>query len=257
MEANLAAADAAIAAAQSEELVARQVHDDMMKCHEVDMPDGSTEKICPALGTYEERARFTWHATLRQLAAAEANKAILEPQHWAQIAIAEAAIGAAQEQLDLAETQRSQAGTGARPEGIGVVEAGIVQAEAGLAAAERGLEHTMVRAPAGGTVGAVDIRMGQFAMPGVPLTTLGDLTTLQIETTDLDEIDVGRVAPGQRAVVTFDAMQDQTFSAEVLRISPMASSTGGGVNYTVIIEMENLDPAIRWGMTAFVDIVTE
>jgi hypothetical protein len=34
----------------------------------------------------------------------------------------------------------------------------------------------------------------------------------------------------------------------------MAEPGSGGVNYTVIIEMEDLDPAIRWGMTAFVDI---
>jgi len=257
VEANLVAADAAIAAAQSEELVARQIHDDMMKCYEVERPDGSTKKICPTLGTYEERARFAWHATLQQLAAAEANKAILEPQHWAQIAIAEAAIGTAQEQLDLAEAQRIRAGTGVQPAEIAVAEAAIVQAEAALAAAELGLEYTVVRAPTDGTVGAVSIRIGQFAVPGVPLITLGDLTTLQIETTDLDEIDVGRVLPGQQAVVTFDALPDQTFDAEVMRISPMTSSTGAGVNYTVVLALSEHDPVLRWGMTAFVDIITK
>jgi len=257
VEAHLAAADATIASAQSEELVARQIHDDMMKCYEVEKPDGSIKKICPTLGTYEERARFAWQATLQQLAAAEANKAILEPQHWAQIAIAEAAIDAAQEQLYVAEAQRIRAGTAARPAEIAVAEIGIVQAEAALDAAELALEHTVVRAPTDGTVGAVDIRIGQFAVPGVPLITLGNLTTLQVETTDLDEIDVGRVIPGQQAVVTFDALPDQTFSAEVMRISPMASSAGAGVNYTVVLALGEVDPVLRWGMTAFVDIITE
>ena len=37
--------------------------------------------------------------------------------------------------------------------------------------------------------------------------------------------------------------------------NPMLSdSDGGGVNYTAIVELQGLDPAIRWGMTAFVDI---
>jgi hypothetical protein len=34
----------------------------------------------------------------------------------------------------------------------------------------------------------------------------------------------------------------------------MAESDGGGVNYTAIVEFQELAPAIRWGMTAFVDI---
>jgi multidrug resistance efflux pump len=257
LETSQVSADAAIAAAQSEELTARQIHDDMMKCYDVEMPDGSTKEICPTLGTYEERARSAWHATVQQLRAAEAGKAILEPEHWAQLAIANAAIDAAQEQVELTEAQHIRAATGSRPAEVAVVEAGIAQAETALAAAELRLDYAAVRAPIDGIIGAVDIRVGQFAAPGVPLVTLGDLTTLQIETTDLDEIDVGRVMPGQQAVVTFDALPDQTFAAEVVRISPMASSTGAGVNYTVVLALGDFDPILRWGMTAFVDIVTE
>jgi multidrug resistance efflux pump len=93
--------------------------------------------------------------------------------------------------------------------------------------------------------------------PGEVLFTLGDLTTLRVETTDLDEIDVARVAVGQQAAVTFDALPERTFVGYVTRISPMAEPGTGGVNYTVTIEVEDIDPAIRWGMTAFVDIEVE
>jgi hypothetical protein len=34
----------------------------------------------------------------------------------------------------------------------------------------------------------------------------------------------------------------------------MAASGTGGVHYTVIIELDEMHPALRWGMTAFVDI---
>jgi multidrug efflux pump subunit AcrA (membrane-fusion protein) len=54
--------------------------------------------------------------------------------------------------------------------------------------------------------------------------------------------------------VTFDALPEMVFIGEVMRISPMAASESGGVNYTVVIELDDIDPAIRWGMTAFVDI---
>jgi HlyD family secretion protein len=77
---------------------------------------------------------------------------------------------------------------------------------------------------------------------------------LWVETTDLDEIDVARVDVGQEVDVTFDALPDRVFTGRVKRISPMAESDGGGVNYTAIVELQELDPAIRWGMTAFVDI---
>ena len=87
-----------------------------------------------------------------------------------------------------------------------------------------------------------------------PVITLGDLTTLRVETTDLDEIDVGRVVVGQTADVTFDALPERVFTGRVTHISPMAEPGTGGVNYTVVLELDELDPAIRWGMTAFVDI---
>jgi multidrug resistance efflux pump len=257
LDANLAAADAEIAAARSQELTTRQIHDDMMKCKEVELPDGSTKKICPTLGTYEERARFEWHAALAALAAAEANKDVLEPEHWAEAAVAGSAIDAAEEQVALAEAREAQARADVRPVDVAVAQAGVAQAKAALAAANLNLDHTVVRAPIAGTVGAVDIRLGQFAAPGTPVITLGDLATLRVETTDLDEIDVGRVVLGQSAVVTFDALPDRTFDAAITHIAPVAASTGGGVNYTVILELDELDPVLRWGMTAFVDITTE
>ena len=76
--------------------------------------------------------------------------------------------------------------------------------------------------------------------PGQPLLTLGDLATLRVETTDLDEIDVARVALGQQVDVTFDALPEQVFVGRVTRISPMAAPGSGGVNYTVVIALDEV-----------------
>ena len=83
---------------------------------------------------------------------------------------------------------------------------------------------------------------------------LGDLTALQVETTDLDEIDVARVEPGQRADLTFDALPDKVLAGRVLRIAPMSTPGQAATTYKVIVEFQETDPALRWGMTAFVDI---
>ena len=89
---------------------------------------------------------------------------------------------------------------------------------------------------------------------GQQVLTLGDLTSLRVETTDLSEVDVARVAVGQPVNVTFDAIKGKTLTGKVTRIAPMSSQGQGGVNYTVIVELDQLDPALRWGMTAFTDI---
>jgi hypothetical protein len=49
-------------------------------------------------------------------------------------------------------------------------------------------------------------------------------------------------------------LPEKVFIGRVTRISPMAASGSGGVNYTVVVVLDEIDPAIRWGMTAFVDI---
>jgi len=77
---------------------------------------------------------------------------------------------------------------------------------------------------------------------------------MRVETTDLRETDVARLAAGMPVEVTFDALPGQTFQGTVARIAPMSSTEKGSTNYTVIVDVADLDPALRWGMTAFVNI---
>ena len=58
---------------------------------------------------------------------------------------------------------------------------------------------------------------------------------------------------GAVATVTFDALPDVQVVGRVVRIAPKAAG-GSGVNYTVIVELEEVPIRLRWGMTAFVDI---
>jgi multidrug resistance efflux pump len=174
-----------------------------------------------------------------------------------EIPVLDAAVSAAEAQQTVAQAQLELVEAEVTAEEISVAEAAIVQAQATLDAALVAIARSEVRAPIPGTVGAVDVRSGEMVAPSEVLITLGDLSTLRVETTDLDEIDVARVAVGQQATVTFDALPERTFIGTVTRISPMAEPGTGGVNYTVTIEVEDMDPAIRWGMTAFVDIEVE
>jgi multidrug resistance efflux pump len=248
-EAEIASAQARATRAQAEHLEAYEIHEDTMECFKFTLPDGETMEVCPLLGPTETKARFRMQAAAETLEAARARAEALVEAKDARIAAVEAAVWAAAEQRDVAEAQLASLQAGPTPEELADAEAAVQQAEARVA-----LERTEVRAPFAGTVGLVAVREDERVEPAQPLVTLGDLSTLRVETTDLDEIDVARVEVGQQATVTFDALPDEAFAGRVVRIAPMAESDGGGVNYTAVITLDALDPAIRWGMTAFVDI---
>ncbi len=160
----------------------------------------------------------------------------------------------ARAQVAQAEAQLALVKAGAREEQINVAQRQVEAAEVTLQQAQLALDRTSIEAPFTGTIGMVHFEEGEFVTPGQPLITLGDLTTLRVETTDLDEVDVARISVGQETTVTFDAYPDRTYTGRVARISPMAEPEQAGVNYTVIVEVEELDDDIRWGMTAFVDL---
>lgn len=165
----------------------------------------------------------------------------------AEVRQAQAVVAEAQARLALLRA-------GARPETLRVIEVEVAAARVQLEQARLALARCEVTAPFAGTVGAVHVRVGEVIAPGQPLFTLGDLNTLRVETTDLDEIDVVQVEEGAAVTLTFDAFPHQTYTARISRIAPMADPSSAGVNYTLHIALDQIPPGIRWGMTAFVDI---
>jgi len=86
--------------------------------------------------------------------------------------------------------------------------------------------------------------------------TLADLRDLQVETTDLSEQDVDRVSVGQKATVYVEPL-GMEIEGKVTRIASQASTLGGDVVYTVVVELDEQPPGLRWGMSVEVDVVTE
>ena len=205
----------------------------------------------PGGGGTEEDLRYQRDAAAAANAAAQAQLDLVtaEPSEE-EIATAQALVDQAQAQLDLLRA-------GARPEEIAVAQAQVAQAEATLAQAQSALEKAELRAPFRSIIGEIRVREGETVNAGVGLLTLGDLDDLRVETTDLNEIDIPLVKVGQEVKIEFDALPERAIQGRVTRIASMASLEEGGTNYTVIIELEDRDPDLRWGMTAFVDILVE
>ncbi|RME82491.1 MAG: HlyD family efflux transporter periplasmic adaptor subunit [Caldilineae bacterium] len=214
-------------------------------------------------------------ATANYEAAKAAYDAVMKGATKAQLAVARAQIDAAQRQVDAAQAEipaaeagvaaaeaqlaRAQAALdalkrGPTQEDIAIADARVQSAQAALQSAQAQLSQTQVVAPFAGQIGAVLARVGELSTPGVPVVMLGDTRSMQVETTDLRETDVTRLQEGMPVEVTFDALPGQIFRGTINRIAPMSTTEKGSTNYTVEIAVEDLDPSLRWGMTAFVNI---
>ncbi|MEZ4663773.1 MAG: efflux RND transporter periplasmic adaptor subunit [Caldilineaceae bacterium] len=220
-------------------------------------------------------ARAMYEATAA-LEAAQARAALVEngptPQ---QLAVASSRIDAAQAQVNaiqsrmdgleanvqsaMAQVASAQAAldrllAGARVEEIAIAEARVQSAQAAVASANARLETSQVLAPFAGQVGAIHVRLGESITPGQPLLLVGDTSMMCVETTDLRETDVVHLHTDMAVEVTFDALPNRVFQGTVTKIAPVSTSEKGSTNYTVQLDVQNLDAELRWGMTAFVNI---
>jgi len=145
---------------------------------------------------------------------------------------------------------------GPDPDDVTLAEARFANAQNQLAAAEATLADLELTAPFDGVISAVYINPSEWVAPGSPVLLIADLDNLQVETTDLNEIDVARIALGDQATVTFDALPNVVVEGTVISIAPKAAE-GSGVNYPVIVELSEIPAKLLWGMTAFIDIELE
>ncbi len=157
--------------------------------------------------------------------------------------------------VEQAQAGLSQAKAGPRAADIAVAEAEVARAQAALAAARTALAETELKAPFSGVVAQVLLQPGEAATPATPALQVGDTRTLRLETEDLAETDVAKIAVGQTATVALDALPEQTFKAKVTRISPVSAERRGDTVYTVWLDFEDGAPqGALWGMKALVDI---
>jgi multidrug efflux pump subunit AcrA (membrane-fusion protein) len=168
-------------------------------------------------------------------------------------AIMEAEVEVAMERVSQASQKLEQWKDGPDPGELARLEKRLDNAQAQVDAAEAALEKLELEAPFSGTVGELYVHEGEWISPGQPVALLADLSTLKVETTDLNEIDVAQIAIGDRAILTFDAFPELETHGTVTWIAVKASE-GAGVNYRVEIAFDEIPEEVRWGMTAFVDI---
>ncbi len=170
---------------------------------------------------------------------------------------AEAALQAAMARRDSAQAALDRLLAGATAEDIAMAEARVTAAKAGVNVAQAQLAQGQITAPFAGEIGEITGHLGEQIVPGDPVVLLGDTRQLHVETTDLRETDVVYLERDMPVEVTFDALPDRIFDGTIARIAPVSNAEMGGTNYTVEVDVADLDERLRWGMTAFVNIQVE
>ena len=171
---------------------------------------------------------------------------------------AEVSIRSAEAQLDSANAALEQAKESefATDQDVDAARAAVKIAEAGVEQAQLNWVSTHLFSPIAGTIVDIFPNPGEVVSPGAPIFLIADLTTLQIQTSDLNEVDVAKIDIGSSAEVVFDALPDTTVNGQVVDIS-LRNEQVAGVYYTVTIELEDIPDELLWGMSAFVKIETD
>jgi multidrug efflux pump subunit AcrA (membrane-fusion protein) len=168
------------------------------------------------------------------------------------------------------------------PAAIAQQQAGVQQAEIALASAKLTLAQTTLRAPASGTVSAVNGMAGGTASGGGTsssssssasssagtgssgtgtgssssssgFVTLIGLQGLQVSAA-FSESDVANIQVGQPATVTVSALPAEELAAHVIGIDLTGTTSSSVVEYNVTFALDRSEPKLKPGMSASVSV---
>ncbi len=121
--------------------------------------------------------------------------------------------------------------------------------EARLDAAKANIAAFAVIAPFDGTVMDVNVAVGEQVGPEMWAVKIADTRAWYVETSDLTELEVVKIALGAKVAISPDALSDANMTGVVESISQAFTAQGGDILYRVKIKVDEIDPRALWGMT--------
>lgn len=116
-------------------------------------------------------------------------------------------------QADVTQAQQKLNDRYSQPE-VARIQAQASAAQAAYYAAEDALSKSTVRAPFDGVVYSLPVKQGAFVQAGDLLLQEADLSRVVVRAF-VDEPDIGRLSPGQKVEVTWDALPGRTWAGSV------------------------------------------
>ena len=147
-----------------------------------------------------------------------------------------------------------------RQASIDQVKSEIVGAKAQLERAQINLDLTKIYSPVDGVVISRSVDLGQTVAASLSAPTLfliaEDLTRMQVKA-NIDEADIGKIAPEVRASFTVDAYPNETFIGHIDEVRLEPSTVQNVVTYGVIIAVDNAQLKLKPGMTANLTLIVD
>lgn len=166
-----------------------------------------------------------------------------------------AALASAQESLKAVEAL-----VGVSEAQITSARANVKQREAAVSQARVDLARTRITSPVDGIVIKRTVERGQTVAASLQAPELfviaQNLSEMQVDAS-IDEADVGRIKPGQKATFTVDAFPGRTFEGQVKQVRKAATNVSNVITYIAVVGFANGDSRLLPGMTANVRVVTD
>lgn len=131
----------------------------------------------------------------------------------------------------------------------------VKQKENALLDAKEKLADYYIRAPFDGVVASVSAVKGDAASSATSLATL--ITKQKLAGINLNEVDVAKVKTGQKATLTFDAIDGLSITGEVAEVNAIGTASQGVVSYGVKISFDAQDERVKPGMSLAAAIIVE
>lgn len=162
------------------------------------------------------------------------------------------AIKTAEQNIELSKVGNTA--DGSNPISLQISKNNIEKQEASLAKMQADLADYTVRASFAGTLSSVSAKVGDTAGSAAVASLI---TRTQIASLSLNEVDAAKISLGQKATLTFDAVEDLSLTGAVAEIDSVGAVSQGVVSYTVKIAFDSQDSRIKPGMTVNASIQTD
>ncbi len=131
----------------------------------------------------------------------------------------------------------------------------VTQRENALADAKSTLNDYYIRAPFDGTIATLNIKKYDSVSSGTVISSF--ITTQQLAQLSLNEVDAAKVKIGQKATMTFDAIDGLTITGQVASIDSVGTVAQGVVTYNIKISFDTSDDRIKPGMSVSAEIIID
>lgn len=131
----------------------------------------------------------------------------------------------------------------------------IKQMQNALLDAQQNLSYYHIQAPFDGIIASVPVIKGTNVSSGTTLATI--ITSKELAIVTLNEVDVAKIALGEKTTLTFSAIPDLSITGQVVQIDSLGTVSQGVVNYNVKISFDTSDPRVKPGMSVDAKIITK